>query len=148
MCHLAGCSAGPWLPGPRQRGLPYPPRSGRAMKNEPDSCGATPVPGVRARMAVQQDHRLPHRHTAPAVPPRQRHGPAGSQRTSAAPTPCAARRTCDPAPKPRGTGVWAGLRRAAEKPCPYNQRRHSVYIGIGTVVVIVIVVLVILALRR
>jgi hypothetical protein len=34
------------------------------------------------------------------------------------------------------------------KPCPHNQGRHSVYIGIGTVVVIVIVVLVILALRR
>jgi len=48
----------------------------------------------------------------------------------------------------RGPLVWAGLRRAVGKSYPPNQRRHPMYIGIGTVVVIVIVVLVILALRR
>jgi hypothetical protein len=51
-------------------------------------------------------------------------------------------------PRLRGPRVWAGLPRAVVKSYPPNQRRHLVYIGIGTVVVIVIVVLVILALRR
>jgi uncharacterized membrane protein YidH (DUF202 family) len=43
--------------------------------------------------------------------------------------------------------VWADPRRAVGKPYRRNER-HSMYIGIGTVVVIVIIVLVVLALRR
>ena len=44
--------------------------------------------------------------------------------------------------------VWAGQRRAVGRSYPPNKRRHSVYIGIGTVVVILIIVVIVLALRR
>jgi hypothetical protein len=44
--------------------------------------------------------------------------------------------------------VWAGRRRAVGVSYPLNQGRHSVYIGIGTVVVILIIVVIVLALRR
>ena len=48
----------------------------------------------------------------------------------------------------RGYRVWVGLRRAAGRSYRRNERRRSMYIGIGTIVIIVIIVIVVLALRR
>jgi hypothetical protein len=44
--------------------------------------------------------------------------------------------------------VWAGARGAVRRAYRLNERRHSMYIGIGTVVIILIIVVILLALRR
>jgi uncharacterized membrane protein YidH (DUF202 family) len=49
---------------------------------------------------------------------------------------------------PRGCRVWADPRRAVGRTYPLNERKHPVYIGIGTVVIILIIVVIVLALRR
>jgi hypothetical protein len=73
----------------RQRGLAVAPQVGTDHEERARQLRRHPVPGrVRTRMTVQQHHCLPLAAVARAASPhRHRRGPAGSHRTSAAPTP-------------------------------------------------------------